>query len=313
MARIGKFLIESGRADAVGIDNIPNLPVKLQDAVDFFNHAQKTKDGTQASYQTLNSYVSAIKHYYKEAGVVDEELYAFIKTMLEGRDCVLAYFESYSANSQFFHLCKGYKRVVAKEKDEGRMKKEEGKQPLSVAAYTLIAKAMLQKKEDVLLFVMTRLFMVLQASLGDRSVSTGDINVSSMRWNNDMLEIDQHRSKSDQAGERAHTRSVAANPSNPTICPILALAVYVFCNNVHGGANLLFGKSKCEQKFSEALHVIITELKEPLSALGFQSGDIGTHSLKKFMISFLSTMMQVSNAKFIYLFIFIYFFEYIYY
>jgi hypothetical protein len=144
------------------------------------------------------------------------------------------------------------------------------------------------------LYVMARAFMTLQTALGDRSVSTADINIASVHWTQDMLEIDQHRSKSDQAGERAHTRSVAANPGNPMLCPILALALYFFCCDAREEAvGLLFGKAKCEQKFSEALHAIIVELQEPLTALGFLPGDIGTHSLKKFIVSCLSTKIQV--------------------
>jgi hypothetical protein len=84
MTRIAKFYTDSDRADAVDEAGIPKLPMQLQDVVDFFNSAQRTTDDKQASYQTLNSYVSAIKHYYKEASIADEALYAFIKTMLEG-------------------------------------------------------------------------------------------------------------------------------------------------------------------------------------------------------------------------------------
>jgi len=84
MKRIGKFLCSKGRGDVVSENGMPHLPFAMQDAVDFFNAAQKTKDGKQASFQTLNSYVSALKHYYKEANIVDAELYKFIKTMLEG-------------------------------------------------------------------------------------------------------------------------------------------------------------------------------------------------------------------------------------
>ena len=73
----------------------------------------------------------------------------------------------------------GYKRIVSKEKDEGRMKKEEGKQPLTVPSFALLSKAMLTNMQ---LYTFARAFLAMQAALGDRSVSTATINLASVGW-----------------------------------------------------------------------------------------------------------------------------------
>jgi len=102
-------------------------------------------------------------------------------------------------------------------------------------------------------------FFTLAWVMTCRSVTTAEILLSSMRWIDDCICIDVAKEKSDQVGERQFPRHIYANPINPRICPILALAVYIFCiyiGNLADTNQPLFPGDCQEDRFSKVLRSV---------------------------------------------------------
>ena len=94
-----------------------------------------------------------------------------------------------------------------------------------------------------------------------------------------------------------------ANPHNPEICPVLALACYIFSNPgifqegeeevVEGEGSgsgpassrrqkgRLFPGGNQYDRFMDCLHRIVVKYPEAFFALGISPGDLGSHSARK--------------------------------
>ena len=133
-----------------------------------------------------------------------------------------------------------------------------------------------------------------------RSVTTAEILLSSMRWIDDCICIDVAKEKSDQVGERQFPRHIYANPINPRICPILALAVYIFCiyiGNLADTNQPLFPGDFQEDRFSKVLQCALENLPEHLlNLLGGDAADIGTHSTRKGAASYVLSHVGGPNV-----------------
>ncbi len=103
------------------------------------------------------------------------------------------------------------------------------------------------------------------------------------------------KSKGDQTGRnRDQAWHVYPNPNNPAVCPVLAMACYIFANpgifgvdctdsasepNNHNGR--LFPGSYQYERFMDCLHRIIAKYHEDFFCLGISAGDLGLHSARK--------------------------------
>jgi hypothetical protein len=71
--------------------------------------------------------------------------------------------------------------------------------------------------------------MVLSWNLMCRSDSTGNIMLPHISWADDALLVKFARQKNDQTGEAlSNDKHIYANVDNPTVCPILHLALLIF-------------------------------------------------------------------------------------
>jgi hypothetical protein len=180
-------------------------------------------------------------------------------------------------------LLQGYSKKIAKMKLESIIPAVEGKQPLSHAAFAMIAKKFMtgkphhreeEKEQDRskrqttntwsnLLFGW--LFLVLQWNLMGRSNTVAKVLFSHLSWQEDSLLVFIPKHKGDQEGKSINKpKHVYANPFCPEICPIFALAVYVFSNSwkLTTGANrtknALFGGTEQEHRWANTLNKIIS-------------------------------------------------------
>jgi hypothetical protein len=106
-------------------------------------------------------------------------------------------------------------------------------------------------------------------------------------WQNDAMLITFAKHKGDQTGEGlGNEKHVYANPLNPTICPLLALAVLVFTKHRAPNAKQqLFEGTKSEDRFVKILQTVLQLVPENI--LGACRKDIGTHSNRKGCATFL--------------------------
>jgi hypothetical protein len=183
----------------------------------------------------------------------------------------------------------GFKRNVAQLKLEGYMEIREGRSPVSFPGYHALAMSILRgcpesRSSSWLQHIMPWPFHLLCWNLIGRSCSVGNLMLQHLRWKNDCLTIVLPKHKGDQCGDMVFDRHIYANPMQPAICSILALAVYIFCKPFRNPADraLLFDGTRCEKQFSDLLSAVINNLPEgDKILLGARPEDIGTHSNRK--------------------------------
>ena len=110
--------------------------------------------------------------------------------------------------------------------------------------------------------------------------------------------------KGDQEGRDGIPKHVYANPNNPSICPILALAVFVFTvgHRREGSQRQLFTKSQnAESRFGEWIRKLMGDNMADFLAMGIMIVEIGTHSFRKGIASFLGAMTCGPTAIAIYI------------
>ncbi|KAL7564565.1 hypothetical protein ACA910_013964 [Epithemia clementina (nom. ined.)] len=127
-----------------------------------------------------------------------------------------------------------------------------------------------------------------------RARNTASIIMSNIRWITfDLFEIFFGHSKTDQLGNNAkYPRHIFVNPSIPLVCPVLALAMYFCCcfNVPQTQDKPLFPGNLQYDHFNDCLERVLVEHSETLCVLGYQPGDIGTHSICKGATTFVSSL-----------------------
>ena len=74
-------------------------------------------------------------------------------------------------------------------------------------------------------------------------------------WLADALRVEFGVTKSNQEGERRENRLIFANPTNPSICPILCLSVYLSSlGTILSKSDKLFFGGNQASRFHKCLH-----------------------------------------------------------
>ena len=107
-------------------------------------------------------------------------------------------------------------------------------------------------------------------------------------------------------GRDSFWRSVFCNPEDPDICVGLALATYLFTIGIQPDGseeeikNLLFGKENAEKRFGKALHEMLKQLdgsdQDQWKRLGINVSNLGTHSTRKGIATYISNLIQGPNG-----------------
>jgi hypothetical protein len=226
---------------------------------EFFGHICKKKDKNGLhfdpivfhAFQHVSGYKSAIKDYYstQEVKISDE-----IEKMLK----------------QFFE---GYVRTIAKLKQDGVMEIIEGKQHMSFKGYKLLATKAIAQDIDLIA----------------RCVSVGSLMYNHVSWESDSLVVVFSSHKGDKEGQNALPKHVYANPAEPSICPILSFAIYIFTGGYEReGSKMTIFAGEAESRFSKWLGKTCTKNEEVLKNLGINILKIETHSVRKGIATYLS-------------------------
>ncbi len=167
----------------------------------------------------------------------------------------------------------------------------EGKAAMSVALYRAICGWLLDFGTTDGLFA--HCFLVLTWNLACRSQNTSLIQIKHIVWACcfDSFQVYFQHSKTDQLGEEAkYPRHIYANPFSPSICPVLALTLYFSaCFNcpINSESYLFPGKDQ-EHRFSRLLTRLLNDHAQDIQNFGYARNEIGTHSIRKGAVSYLS-------------------------
>lgn len=96
--------------------------------------------------------------------------------------------------------------------------------------------------------------------------------------------------KGDQEGNNCYPKHVFAYTTNPTICPVLSMAVLIFSSGWRrdGARHMLFCGSATESRFGKWLREVLANSTATLQTLGNVSFEIGTHSFRKGVATFVA-------------------------
>ena len=138
-------------------------------------------------------------------------------------------------------------------------------------------------------------FLVLTWILSCRAHNTANIWLCEIEWSStfDAFEI---YFKMDQTGDEAkYSHHLYSNPCCPLICPVLVLAFYFSCccNLPQNGQSQLFPGHDQYQWFSEMFSCLIQDHEAEVSELGVNPKMIGTHSIRKGAVTYMSSFLVV--------------------
>ena len=180
----------------------------------------------------------------------------------------------------------GMERTTRNEKRGLGLKISEGKKHLIFEAYKLIAMHLYKSgaSEDI----ETRFMFLLEWNLMKRAENVVHAKISEIEWRDDCLVFRFAKSKGHQRGEEhLGPWHVYANPENPHLCLLLAFSQYALCNPhiLKGGGVPLFQGTNSKTVYARYMarfnNVVTKELVRDLRALGYEPGDLASHSTRK--------------------------------
>ena len=122
-------------------------------------------------------------------------------------------------------------------------------------------------------------------------------------WEQDAMVITAPKHKGAQEGNNCYPKHVYANPVNPAICQILSMALLIFGGGWQGSGakHMLFRGTVTEGRFSKWLKGIMTSNGASMVLLGVIAFNIGTHSFRKGVATFVAGCVAGASAISIFL------------
>jgi len=166
---------------------------------------------------------------------------------------------------------------------------------MSFEVYQAICKIQLTSGTTESIF--THCFLVLEWNLMARADNICFTHINHITWDDDSLVFYFMMSKGDQEGVNSKEPwHVYSNPTNPYICPILALTRYVFCNpSVLNDSYKLFESRDPYQRYSKTLSRSLEANVSIFEAMGVGIDNIGSYSGRKGSATRCSTGCTVSR------------------
>jgi hypothetical protein len=123
----------------------------------------------------------------------------------------------------------GKKRDIAEKKKMTGDYLRIGKAKMDFKVYEKLCDLFLKEEGEE--FIFARCFLALEWNLMARSENIVHANILHISWDNDSLVFRFVKTKGDQTGRNKDQKwHVYATPDNPTTCPVLAMACYLFAN-----------------------------------------------------------------------------------
>ncbi len=198
---------------------------------------------------------------------------------------------------------KGYGRIVAKKKEMDIMDVREGKTFFSFRTYCAICTRMitlweLESRRHYQESIFGWTYITLVWNIMCRNNNVGKLMLSHFDWSEDAMIITLCRTKCDQSGvNEGNSKYLYANPTNPSVCPLLALGVYMICKP-RDPTNFrikLFEGDLADKRFENILNRVVSEM--PQETLGGSKEEFGTHSNRKGSVTYALNFNFVSAVQ----------------
>ena len=239
-------------------------------------------DMGRVTYDVIATYLTSLKteeDTYKGMSTYDGACSSIMHLMHQDN-----VYPDHKFQSKICNLLKGFKRTVQQQKVELGMSLNEGKDLLSFAGYNLLCRNFLKNNGTYNEFIFAHCFLTLEWNLMCRADNLVNLNLAHIGWEDDSLVSCIAKAKHDQEGEGAKTPwHIYANPSNPFVCPVLALGLYLFTHPdlLTNQSSFLFTGNHQYRRYTQTLKRAIALEEDHFSRLGVELGSFGSHSLRK--------------------------------
>ena len=242
-------------------DEVCPLNLKVMTAKTFFTYilSYKTQGGLFFSFSCYDGKRSAFMHLLS----FSSEIWSF------------------KEKQNLASLMQSLKKTIVKEKQELGLRTTEGKDAMSFETYRLTCDLCMKEGTKESMFLLC--WLTLQWNLISRSEATEQIAFDQLKWCGDHMKIFFAKHKSDQKGENNdEPRHVYTNPLDPVICPMRALASYLFLfPQIITESQKLFPGVKQRGRFNRLFHDLLARHKDTYLLHGEDPSLLGTHSIRK--------------------------------
>ena len=174
----------------------------------------------------------------------------------------------------------GMKRTETAAKRILGLKIQKGKDPLSWEGYEYCARTLFLSGEMKDVYFHT--FLVLDWNLMKRAENCVDAKINNISFQDDSLVFEFEKCKTRQTGDPFGPWHVYSNPEKPWLCPVLALARYLFCYpEVLRGDVPLFEGTNQYARYSAGMLKFYKEHQDDLRSMGIDYKSLGSHSARK--------------------------------
>jgi hypothetical protein len=139
-------------------------------------------------------------------------------------------------------------------------------------------------------------YLTLQWNLMARASNVAHICLANINWVGDCMTVTIQKQKGDPIGMRVYPKHVYCNPFNPSVCPLLALAVYLLClpPGIHNPNHMLFPGNDSKSRYGKLLRrtagrCLNCILLEALDSI------FGTHSARKGPCTYCAMVLEAPS------------------
>lgn len=259
----GKKLRKASLNSLSGVKNVETCPIHIDqlsfEVVSQYMVSRRKSDGSFFSKSAYDAIRSAIMHLYRNVRLHAPD--AMVKSLS--------------------HLVAGLKRTIVRERQENGDNLESGKSPINYAGYKYLCEQLLNSDSPQAIF--GHCFLTLEWSLMARADNVTKTHIDHIQWRDDCMIVYFAHTKSDQEGVNQNEPwHVYANPVDPAVCPILAMAKYIFSHPelLQGDVKLFPGRSQYN-RFMKLFQKLIYVNAIRLTELGNNPDNLGSHSARK--------------------------------
>jgi len=189
---------------------------------------------------------------------------------------------------------KGSNRINLAAKQTLGLSFQEGKSEMTIPVYEYVCKELFRSEDPK--HILTHVFTVLDWNLMKRAENAVEAKISHISFRDDALVFQFAKSKGRQNGEEhLGPWHIFANPHKPYLCPVLAMARYLFMYPESLlGTRKVFEGSNTYSRYCKQYRSFLLKHADEIRNLGQDANDLGSHSARKGVGSLVASGCTIS-------------------